>query len=72
MEKIMETVNVAVQTEERMKAITSLAVAIADVAKSLLATPTINIRDCTFGGSPKESINIETGVAPTETVHVIE
>lgn len=54
-----EAIEVKVQTEKRMTAITNLAIAVKKVAEALTLVPSVTVEGCTFqGGEP--AINIET------------
>lgn len=55
----MNKIEVKIETEERMTAITNLCIAIKEAAKALNRPPEVNITGCTItGGDP--GINIET------------
>ena len=54
----MGKIEVKIETEERMAAITNLCIAIKEAAKALNRPPEVNITGCTIGGDP--GINIET------------
>lgn len=62
----MGEIKVTVQTEERLKAINNLSIAIRKVAEALAAGTTVEIRDNTFqGGDP--AISVDTGEEVSET-----
>jgi hypothetical protein len=62
----MEKIEVKVQTEERMNAITNLCIAIKEAALALNRPTQVNITECVFnGGDPAVSIDTENEVEST-------
>ena len=62
----MEKIEVKVQTEKRMKAITNLSIAVMEVAKALNRPTEVHITECVFNdGDPAISIDSEQDVGET-------
>lgn len=66
----MGKIEIKIQTEERMRAITNLAIALKEVAKSLNRPPEINIKDCSFS-NVDVGLKIEKLVEDSEEIKTI-
>lgn len=64
-----ETIEIKIQTEKRMSAISNLALAIRRVAEALTLVPKVTIKDCHFqGGDPAVNIDATSDEEVEETV----